>query len=816
MTAEVAQEGLKGRFADADKLCEEGRLDEAEALCRQLVDENPESAQAHHRLGKVMERLQQPEEAERLYREAFRLQKHAPDINHSLAMLLSRQQRWPDAEYHFRVALAEQPEFYDACLNLGVLLQDVHRGIEARYCFQRAIALRPEQALSYQRLGDALKNDDRTSEGLAMLERAVELDPALSSAWNALGGCHLRMTQIDQALAGYRRAAATNPRFLSAFKNAALASNYKNFPKEEVFATHEEIGKAVLRVCEGKALPLGFSQSLEPTRRLKIGFVSGDFRFHSVSYFLFDVLKKLDHHAFEFHAYSTSPTEDARTTEFKALFHHWHKVSALDFHQTAKMIRAHGMDILIDLSGNTANGRTETFALRPAPIQLTWIGYPNTTGVPGIDYRLVDAWTDPDGEDDAFYTERRLRLPGCFLSYTPLQNAPAVSPAPFMEQGHITFGSFNQRTKLSEECIRLWARILSAVPGSRLLLKSVLGFSEGVFRDAVLDQFEKYGVERERLTLLTSDNHVLSHLDRYAEIDIALDTLPYNGTTTTCEALWMGVPVVTCVGDRHASRVGLSLLQNANLSELIGQNEDEFVHIAVTLAGDRERLANLRLNMRERLRGSRLLDSGAMARSLEVLWRDLWRRHCDTAPAPVIDDAASSESVELLRLNIGGTERREGWTVLDIDEREEVDVVCSVHGLSRYEDASCAEIYCSHVLQCLPIADVMVVLQELHRILVPGGALYLAVPDLDTLAELFVREDIAGQQKFELMRLMFGKQETEHDFHKVGLTYDFLANCAGDVGFSEIEHVESFGLFDDGSERRFDDILVSLNLVIKK
>ena len=473
MTEDVMQESPEGRFAAADKLYEEGKLDEAEVLYRQHVEEAPESARAHHRLGRLQERLQQLEEAEKSYREAFRIQKHAPDINHSLAMLLSRQQRWPEAEYHFRTALAEQPEFYDACLNLGILLQDVHRGIEARHYFKRAIALRPEQALPYQRLGDALKNEDRTSEGLA-------------------------------------------------------------------------------------------------------------------------------------------------------------------------------------------------------------------------------------------------------------------------------------------------------------------------------------------------------HLDRYAEIDIALDTLPYNGTTTTCEALWMGVPVVTCVGDRHASRVGLSLLQNANLSGLIGRDEDEFVHIAVTLAGDRERLADMRQNMRERLRGSRLLDSAAMARSLEALWRDLWRRHCEMAPAPMSDETAVTESTELLHLNIGGTERREGWTILDIDEREEVDVVCSVHGLSRYEDASCAEIYCSHVLQCLPIADVMVVLQELHRILVPGGTLYLAVPDLDTLAGLFVRPDIAGEQKFELMRLMFGKQETEHDFHKVGLTYDFLANCAGDVGFSELEHVESFGLFDDGSERRFDDILVSLNLVIKK
>ena len=811
----IASENMNEQIKKADQLRIENRLDEAEQAYREIILKDPDAAWAHYRLGCLLEQLVQPEEAEKAYRESLRVNKNALEVNNTLAIFLARQQRWQEAEWHYRVALAEEPDYYDANLNLGILLQEIHRNIEARYYFNRAVALRPDRAAPYQRLGDAFRNEDRTSEAVAALNKAVELEPNHASAWASLASCYLRLTQIDKALECYRRAAEISPTFLSAFKSAALTVNYKTFAKHEAFSIHQEINKTVERLCEGKGLPPGFLQSLELGRRLKIGFVSGDFRFHSVSYFLFDVLKRLNHHAFEFHAYFTSPTEDSRTAEFKVLFHHWHKVSTLSFHDLARKVREHRIDILIDLSGNTSNGRTEAFALRPAPIQMTWIGYPNTSGISAMDYRLVDAWTDPEGVDDEFYTESRLRLPGCFLSYTPLQTAPPVATLPALERGYITFGSFNQRTKLSARCIRLWSRVLAAVPESRVVLKSISGYSEEVFRDTVFEQFEEYGIERARVTLLTSDINAVAHLERYAEIDIALDTIPYNGTTTTCEALWMGVPVVTCVGDRHASRVGLSLLNNANLAELIGKDDDEFVRIATDLASDLEYLAQMRAQMRERLSGSRLLDSGAMALALETLWRDLWHRYCETAPLPVLDETLSSKE-EPLRLHIGGEERRDGWTILDIDEREEVDVVCSILGLNRYDDESVTEVYCSHVLQCLPIADVIGVLQEMHRILIPGGVLFLAVPDLDALSALFTIPEISGERKFELMRLMFGRQKTEHDFYRVGLTYDFLDNCAGDVGFSELSHVESFGLFDDSSELRFGDNLVSLNLIIKK
>jgi protein O-GlcNAc transferase len=801
-------------LADAEALRDAGRLSESEAAYRTLIAAAPELAQAQYKLGVVLGMSGREEEAEAAYRETLRLNRNHPEAANNLGVILNKQQKNQEAKEYFLRALAEKPDYLEASIGLGSISLSELRFSEALYFYRRAVSIAPKNGRALQGLGEALRQCDRYEEAMAVLREAVQADPQYHFSWNSLASCLLHLSEIEQALEYYRRSAEAAPDAIMPRKNVALAMNYIQQSKADSFAAHTAVAAAARRLLAEHGPSPGFAQSRDPERRLRIGFVSGDLRVHSVSYFMLGVMQALDHRNFEFHAYYTSPTDDARTREFMPLFHHWHHIHGLPAQRIAQQIRNQRVDILIDLAGYTNHSITEVFVLRPAPVQISWIGYPNTSGMPEIDYRLTDALVDPEGEDDEFYSERRYRLPGCFLAYTPYEKAPPVAPPPVMARGIITFGSFNQRVKMSAECIALWARVLRAVPDSRLLLKSVSGMGQASVRERLLEEFASHGIAHDRLELLPSDASTEAHLQRYAEMDIALDSIPYNGTTTTCEALWMGVPVIGLVGDRHAARVSASLLNAVGLTELLAQDEDEFVRIAAGLAADHTRLANLREGMRARLVASPLLDSRAMARNLEQAWRVMWTDFCKRDPIPAEIERPSGRPSQ--KLDIGGAERRDGWTRVNIEAGENVDVVADIRDLHMFENDSCAEIYCSHVLQCLPSGDVLDALQELHRILEPGGTLYLAVPDLDALATLLADENVSEARKFEAMRALFGMQQHDNDFYKTGANFDFLVAYLGDIGFESADHVESFGMFEDSSNRRIEGMLVSLNLIVTK
>jgi protein O-GlcNAc transferase len=803
------------KILEAETLFDAGQVDKAERLYREAITAAPGFALGHYKLGVLLSKLEREDEAITACRDALRLDSLYPEPNCHLGQLLARRHEWAEAELLLRRALAERVDYFHAHQGLGNLLLNTGRDDEARYHFSRAATLEPGNAEPFQRLGEVLRQNDRPQEAIAALSRAVELKPKFALAWNSLGGCYLGLSEVNKAVELYRRASDADPDLLMPLKNIALAMNYIFVDRREAYEAHLRAGQGIRKLLAGHHFKTGYSQSPERGRRLRVGFVSGDFRGHSVSYFMLSVLRELDHRQFEYHAYFTAPREDIRTREFHALFHHWHKVHGMPHHKIAQLVRRHQIDILIDLSGYTSHTMTEAFVLKPAPIQIAWIGYPNTVGLPEINYRLTDDLADPVGESDAYHSEKLLRVPGGFLCYAPYDKAPPVAPAPFEKNGFITFGSFNQRTKLSPECIALWSSVLRAVPDSTLVLKSVYGYGDGPSRDSLLATFSAHGVGGERLRLLTGESSTESHLARYAEVDIGLDTIPFNGTTTSCEALWMGVPVVCLAGDRHASRVGVSILTNAGLPDLIAKDSSDFIRIACDLAADRNRLKALRSEMRDRLTHSPLLDAKRMARHLESIWRDTWWQYCETAEASV-REVPPAEDIELKRLNIGGTERRSGWVIVDVEARDEVDEVADILDLLRFADASCSEIYCSHVLQCLPTGDVLDALQELHRILVPGGTLYLAVPDMETLSGFFADPSVGPPRKFQIMREMFGLQQSDHDFNRTGLSFDLLLAYLGDVGFSNVDHVESFGMFSDSSEKRIDDVLVSLNLRVTK
>ena len=322
---------------------------------------------------------------------------------------------------------------------------------------------------------------------------------------------------------------------------------------------------------------------------------------------------------------------------------HYVPIYNLPDEHAAAQIREHGIDILVDLSGHTSGNRMMLFARKPAPVQLTWLGYPATTGLPTIDGRITDAVADPPGDADRLHTERLIRLDGGFLCYRPYDKAGAVAPLPARGAGHVTFGSFNNRAKLSPRTIALWAEIMGQVPDARLLLKATQ-FKDAGTRERCREAFVAAGVAGERIEILAPLPDAGEHLALYGRVDIALDPLVYNGTTTTCEALWMGVPVVTLRGDRHAARVGASILTTTGLASLIAETPDRYVAIATRLAGDLDALAQLRAGMRERLRKSPLCDAAGFARAMERAYREAWQRWCAAQAAAASAPAAPAAS----------------------------------------------------------------------------------------------------------------------------------------------------------------------------
>jgi predicted O-linked N-acetylglucosamine transferase (SPINDLY family) len=393
-------------------------------------------------------------------------------------------------------------------------------------------------------------------------------------------------------------------------------------------ALDERYGRAVFR-------PDAHANDRGAERRLRVGYVSPDFRSHSVAHFLEPLLRRHDRNAVEVFCYAEVNWPDARTECFKQLADHWLLTVGMSDEEVAERIRRDRIDILVDLAGHTASGhaaksRLLVFARKPAPVQMTWLGYPNTTGLKAIDYRMVDEVTDPVGEADAFASETLVRLSGGFLCYGGDDGPPAPGPVPSLTTGTVTFGSFNSPPKLSPATLDAWAQVLARLPEARLLLKGK-PFADAATRALYHDRLAERGVGPERVELAPWLPEQ-AHLALYDRLDIALDPFPYNGTTTTCQALWMGVPVVALRGDRHASRVGASLLTQIGLPELIADSIGAYVEIAVALAGDPARLADLRHSLRRRMLASSLCDAAGFARKTEHTYRTMWRRWCEASP----------------------------------------------------------------------------------------------------------------------------------------------------------------------------------------
>jgi protein O-GlcNAc transferase len=536
------------------------------------------------------------------------------------------------AEIVSRRAVALKPSSSIAQHRLGVAFQRQKCHEKAAGCFRRALALDPSFAEAHLDLGRALYQQGNLSQAVKSFHRALAINPGLLHAQYRLGNALWNQGQIAPAMECYRRAIALKSDYAAALSNLAFTMNYDvEASRSEIYAAHR--ARAAI-FPPPQMFDRGYPNDRRPERRLRIGYVSGDFCEHSVSYFFEPLLASHNHSEVEVFAYSSlnRAEEDETTARLRSLADHWISICGWDDKHAAEEIREDRIDILIDLGGYTTRGRLAVFALKPAPVQVTWLGYLNTTGLAAMDYRITDAIADPAGETDRFNSEALVRLRPPFLCYRPFDHAPPVSGLPAYEAGHLTFGSFNDLPQLTPGVIKLWAKLLHAVRGSRLIIKTEQMRDAPTARQ-LRSRFADEGIAPERIDLLAWRVRPANHLARYGLVDVALDPFPFNGVTTTCEALWMGVPVVTLRGDRPYARVGASLLASVGLQEFVTEAPESYVEMAASLGKDLSQLRELRLGLRDRMRASPLCDGEGFARAIEQAYRRMWQNWCAQRPS---------------------------------------------------------------------------------------------------------------------------------------------------------------------------------------
>ena len=600
------------------------RHEEAARHAAQAVTLDASLATAHGNLGFALEALGRPAEAVRCWSQALQRDAQLHRVRLRLAQRLQAQGELARAEALLTEGVRLREDDADAWQLLAAVLRARQRMAPAATAFHRALALQPANVAAWNDLGNTLHDLGRLPEAQAAFERAIALDGRLGAIHSNLGNVLREQGLLDEALACFRRAIALSPGFLGAHDNLLLALNYADAPTpEERLAEAHRYGAAAARL----ATPLPPAPPREPGP-LRVGLVSGDLRNHPVGYFIESLLAALDPARVQVWAYANQQDEDDLTTRLRERLN-WCRIDTLPDAEAAARIRADRIDVLLDLSGHTARNRLPLFCWRPAPVQASWLGYFATTGIAEIDYLLADAATVPVDSSERF-SETVWRLPRTRLCFTPPARAPEVAPLPALTRGHVTFGSFQALAKVSDAVLALWGRVLAAVPGARLRLQSPQLGDEPT-RDALRQRMRTQGLAPERVDLHGRSSRA-AYLQAHAEVDLLLDTFPFPGGTTTCEALWMGVPTLTLRGDRLIARQGSGLLLAAGLPDWIADDEAGFVALAVQRASDLGALADLRAALRPRVAASALCDARAFAADFSEALEGMQRAAARRAP----------------------------------------------------------------------------------------------------------------------------------------------------------------------------------------
>ena len=633
-----------------------GQLAEALAAYQQAVKLVPQYPEAYCNMGLVLLDLRRWEEAMVALKEAIRLKPNYPEAYTNLGTAHLEQGQLDDALAAFQLAIQYSPGYAEAqnnggdvqangrqpdqvmvkydkavapnanlaqgYINLGLALQRSGRFEEAIAVYQKAIERQPDNPRAYNNLGFARSKTGRLDEALAAYRQAIALNPKYPEAHNNLGNALSEMGQLDEAIAAYRQAIALKPSYTDAHSNLVFAMHYHpDLDAAALAAEHRRWDQQHAQPFKEHIRP--HANDRRPDRRLRIGYVSPDFREHVVAYFIKNLLASHDRSQVEVYVYSNVRVPDGMTERLRQQVDVWRDIVRLTDEQAAELIRTDQIDILVDLAMHSSETRLLVFARKPAPVQVTYLAYASGSGLAAMDYRLTDPYLDPPGLHDAHYAEESIRLPETYWCYGADPRAPEPGPLPALAAGHITLGCLNSFGKVSAVTLEAWCHLLTALPNAKLIVHA----KEGSHRQRVTDKLTHAGIDPARVQFMGFVN-VVEYFQEYGKIDIGLDPFPFTGGTTTCDALWMGVPVVSLAGQTGVSRGGLSILSNVGLPELVAKTPEEYVQIAVDLAHDLPRLAQLRSTLRQRMQSSPLMDAPRFACNVEAAYREMWRKWC--------------------------------------------------------------------------------------------------------------------------------------------------------------------------------------------
>jgi len=654
---------IKPDFADAhnnlgNTLFGLGKIAEAAAEYRRAIEINPDFSEAIGNLGSALAALGQTDEAIAVFRQALRARPDSPVLCCNLGSALVTRRRFDEAVIVLRQALVLKPNFAAAAYNLGNALAGRGEHAEAVEAFQKAVkidpkyidahnnlgnalqamrdykgaaeaylaalTIKPDFYVGYNNLGNALRTMSKTDEAITALRQAIQLRPDYHPAHCNLGNALKDAGRLDDAMQSFRRAVDLQPRDSISHSNLIFTMMY------HPDCTAADILRESLRwnvlhgqPVRGEIRPHQNERIVD--RRLRIGYVGADFREHCQSLFLVPLFSNHDRTNFEIFCYSQVSRTDATTDRIRGAVDGWRSILGVSDAEAASQIREDGIDILVDLTMHMAHGRPLIFARKPAPVQAAWLAYPGTTGLATMDYRLTDPFLDPPEKEDHIYCEKSVRLAETFWCYDPLSEEIAVGELPTKRNGYITFGCLNNFCKVTPRTLELWDGVLRSVQNSRLTLLA----AHGGHRKRIRDYCQQRAIDPDRIDFLQFQPR-RQYLEAYRQIDIGLDTLPYNGHTTSLDSFWMGVPVVSRIGDTVVGRAGWSQLSNLKLSELAGETDEQFVKIAVELANDPHRLGELRRELRKKMRASPLMDANRFARNMESAYRQMWKNYCES------------------------------------------------------------------------------------------------------------------------------------------------------------------------------------------
>lgn len=731
------------------------------------------------------------------------------------AGLLFTNKQYDRAEDLYLDILKWRPDNSRALHAVGVIAEK--RGdVETAIGFlKQAIEFDHDREDAYLNLGNILRRESRLAEAEQCYRDLIKIKQNSSYGLANLGGALWAQGRVEEASCFFQQAYSVDSTNITAASGMLFMMNYlPNCTPEDVCAAHAKWGRAFERSVKNYSQ---WANTRDQDRVIRIGYVSGDFGIHPVGFFMVNPIGTHARNKCQVICYSNRSEDDVITSYIKEQSDAWREICDRTDDEVCKLIRKDHIDILVDLSGHTGRSRLKVFARQPAPIQVSWLGYPNTTGLKRIQYRFTDAITDPPGRADTLHTERLIRLPSGFLNFYPSTEAPDIEPLPYIKNGYITFGSFNNVAKITPEVVAVWSRVMRAAPGSRFLMKySSLHDASTVQR--YIRMFNENGIESDRIELVPSTVTHTEHLNIYNRVDIALDPFPYNGTTTTCEALWMGVPVIVMKGEQHSGRVGMSILHRLSLDEYVANDEDEYVGKAMSISSNIEKLAWLRSVLRDRMAVSPLCNSSGFSLSLENAYREMWKIWCQGAGNDKKQRTVSRQIRNTIRrLHIGGTIRKKGWENFNALSDSSVDHLGDAADLSRFEDNTFMEIYASHVLEHFEYQlQLKMVLAEWFRVLALGGTLYISVPNLDIFAEMWNEHGTTDGERFFIMQMIFGGHVDAFDYHFSGFNEAILSKYLKECGFVEIQRVSRFGIFNDTSNMKFKGMPVSLNITARK